>query len=273
MPDGVRDKGERQAVYFFNPHTRGDNRVRTFLATTLLDAPDVPTPALEEQPHPTPHRHQYHSVSVCPVDSILSVSVCPVNVESHVTTVELALAIATPARERNDSRLFLLARALLAVEAHTGHTLSPAELMTAFTRWHDTGLQTGQLDPAKTRDNYLTKFMSAKAKAKKPLGPILDFEAVIAELNTRPLPPEAALFESDPPQRLVGLCKLLQEHAGDAPFFLACRKAASAIGLAHTEAANYLSALVGVGLLTEISKGKGCRASRYRFNSTPNPTS
>ena len=225
-------------------------------------------------PPPNP-RHQYHSVSVCPINSIPSVSVCPVNVESHVTTVEQALAIAAPARERNDSRLFLLARALLAVEAHTGWTLTPAELMAAFNRWHDTGLQMGQLDPAKTRDDYLTKFMSAKSKAKKPLGPVLDFEAVIAELNTRPLPPEADYFESDPPRRLVGLCKILQEHAGDAPFFLACRKAASAIGLAHTEAANYLSALVGVGLLTEISKGKGARASRYRFNSQPtmpNPT-
>jgi hypothetical protein len=198
-----------------------------------------------------------------------------VDVESHVKTVEQALAVAAPLRERNDSRLFLLARALLAVEAHTGRTLNPAELLDAFNRWHDTGLQTGQLDPAKTREDYMTKFMSSKSKARKPLGPILDFEAVIAELNTKPLPPEADFFESDPPRRLVGLCKLLQEHAGDAPFFLACRKAALAIGLQHTEAATYLSSFVGLGLLTEISKGKGFRASRYRFNSqptTPNPT-
>jgi len=66
--------------------------------------------------------------------------------------------------------------------------------------------------------------MSAKSKAKKPLGPVLDFEAVIAELNTRPLPPEADYFESDPPRRLVGLCKILQEHAGMRRFFWRAEK-------------------------------------------------
>ena len=147
--------------------------MKPFLATSLLEVPDVPSPARNEPTPPTTPRHQYHSVSVCPVISIPSVSVCPVDVESHVTTVEQALAVAAPAREQNDSRLFLLARALLAVEAHTGRTLNPTELVDAFCRWHDAGLRASQLDPAKTREDYLTKFMSAKSKARKPLSPSL----------------------------------------------------------------------------------------------------
>ena len=238
-----------------------------FFATDLLDVPDVPNlVSTPTHPHPI-HPTSVSSVSVCPVNSTLSVSVCPVSMEIQVHSVEQALAVAAPVRERNDQQLFLLARALLAVEVHIGRKLAPAEMLDVFDRWHATGMRTGQLDPAKTREDYLTKFMSAKSKAKKPLGLILDFEAVIAELNSRPLPPEADCFESDPPRRLVGLCKLLQELAGDAPFFLSCRKAASVIDIKHTEAANYLSAMVGLGLLTEISKGKGLRASRYRFNS------
>jgi hypothetical protein len=74
------------------------------------------------------------------------------------------------------------------------------------------------------------------------------------------------MFEDERARRLVGLCRALQEEAGDQPFFLSCRKAAAALGVDnYRQTAGWLFCMVQAGVLQEVSKGAGCHASRYRF--------
>ena len=186
----------------------------------------------------------------------------------EVETIDEALALATPTHEhQNNARLFLLARALLCIERRRETKLTVAELKTVFDRWFQRAAELGLLRADETKDQYLEKFMKARRYAKKPLGPILYFLRLLATVDAAPLPPEAELFEDVRAQRLVGLCRALQAEAGHEPFYISCRTAAFVLGVEdfHTTA-RWLFCLVSAGVLAEISKGAGTKASRYRYN-------
>ncbi len=61
------------------------------------------------------------------------------------------------------------------------------------------------------------------------------------------------------------ICQRLQQQAGDGPFFLASRQAGELLGVHFTDAAKMLWTLKADGILQEVSKGCGNRASRYRL--------
>lgn len=66
--------------------------------------------------------------------------------------------------------------------------------------------------------------------------------------------------------RLFNICMALQAHAGDGPFFLSARTAANLLGHSeHSTAAAMLRSFVRDGVIQEISKGIGNKASRYRM--------
>ena len=198
-----------------------------------------------------------------------ALSYCSVRLEVIIESVEDTLRIAPPKRDHNDPQLFLLNRALLTLELNTGEEFSTSARTKVFNRWHSIGLETNQLDPAKTRDDYRAMFFSKTAKVIVPLGRTLDWSALIEELHRRPLP-SPDIYESKEIRRLIVLCELLQEFWGAAPFFLPCRKAGEVIGVGHTTANIYLNALLGAKVLSLAFKGgfiKGKKvASRYRFN-------
>lgn len=193
---------------------------------------------------------------------------CSVDLEVTIETVEDALKVAPPKRHHNDPQLLLLNRALLTLECNTAEELSPSAKNKVFNLWYNRGLETNQLDPAKSRDDYLAMFFAKAAKVKVPLGRTLDWPALLVALNDRPLPP-ADIYQGKEIRRLIGLCMLLQEFWGAAPFFIPCRKAGEVIGVGHTTANIYLNGLVGAKVLELVSKGgliKGQKvASRYRF--------
>ncbi len=199
-------------------------------------------------------------------------SQCIVHLEVNIESLEDALRIAPPKRHHNDFQLFTLNRALLTLEINLGEVLSAPLRKSVFMHWHRIGMESDQLDPAKSRDEYLALFFAKASKAKVPLGRTLDWAALLEELNRRPLPPED-IFEGKTIRRLIVLCELLQEFWGDAPFFLPCRKAGEVIGVGHTTANNYLNGLLGAKVLGLVYKGgmiKGKKvATRYRLHYPP----
>ena len=70
-------------------------------------------------------------------------------------------------------------------------------------------------------------------------------------------------------RQLVTLCRELQRHAGDGPFFLGCRTAGRLLDVDHATASRWLFLLKSEGVLLESEKGgKGrgrYRATRYRY--------
>lgn len=64
---------------------------------------------------------------------------------------------------------------------------------------------------------------------------------------------------------LFRICQRLQEQAGQEPFFLSSRQAGELLQMHYTDAAKMLWALKTDGVIQEISKGVGNRASRYRY--------
>jgi hypothetical protein len=111
--------------------------------------------------------------------------------------------------------------------------------------------------------------LNAYASAKVPLG-----EGVVAQAwksaQENPLPLEAIKhFEHGKLRILVALCRELQSIAGKEPFYLSARTVQQLFKLdSHATAARWLRSLCVLQILTEIEKGSGIRASRYRFNFT-----
>ena len=64
---------------------------------------------------------------------------------------------------------------------------------------------------------------------------------------------------------LFRICERLQKQAGRDPFFLSCRQAGELIGTSFLAASKMLRAFRGDGVLDEVSKGSGAKASRYRL--------
>lgn len=64
---------------------------------------------------------------------------------------------------------------------------------------------------------------------------------------------------------LFRICERLQKQAGRDPFFLSCRQAGELIGTNFLAASKMLRAFRADGVLDEVSKGSGVKASRYRL--------
>jgi hypothetical protein len=93
---------------------------------------------------------------------------------------------------------------------------------------------------------------------------------VIFERATASDPPAVAMqFEQPEIRQLVSLCRELQRHAGDAPFYLGCRTAGRLLDVDHQRAARWLFLLKMEGVLRESEKGgigkNRFRASRYYY--------
>jgi len=213
---------------------------------------------------PPPPLHQSH-----PSLSVSLRQPSAENGELTIKTTEDILRIAPPKRHFNEEQLFLLNRAILALEVNNGEKLSPEQKNDIFSLWHKKGVETDQLDPQKKRGEYQTIFFEKAAKAKVPLGRALDWDALIEESKRQPLPP-AGIFENEKNRRLILICELLQKFWGDAPFFISCRKAGQILGVSHETANKYLTALLGAKILELVCQGglkKGQKiASRYKFN-------
>lgn len=177
-----------------------------------------------------------------------------------------AIALAMPNRVHiNNDCLFTLGRAVKRIESNSGQTFTPAQLREVFTEWHGQALPF--LRNELSRDDYLIQFMNAYQSAKIPLGED-GVKMAWKRAQENPLPPEAVNHFEDADKRLlVALCRELQIIHGQQPFFLSARTVQQLFGLkSHIEPARWLRSFCVLKILDEVEKGKGVRASRYRFN-------
>jgi hypothetical protein len=86
----------------------------------------------------------------------------------------------------------------------------------------------------------------------------------LAEADKRPLPPIASRYTPEV-GRLIGLCAVLQERAGDGPFFLAANPLADLLNVRRSNLYLRLRLLVRKKVLDVVEKGRMGRATRFRY--------
>lgn len=207
------------------------------------------------------------------VDTVVTVD--PVN-PSHVSTVlhptmptmssddGIAFAIAsclpTKTGQRN-KMVFELARYLRAIPELSG---APVEALKPIVRqWHAAALP---MIRTKEFDESWFDFTNAWPTVLYPNG--LEPVKMIFNRALERDPPQAALqYELQKVRQLVMLCRELQQEAGDAPFFLACRTAADLVGIDYTTANRWLNGLCRDRVLELVERGTvgGRRANTYRY--------
>ncbi len=141
----------------------------------------------------------------------------------------------------------------------------PLELRSIVEAWHKFALPVINTEPFE--DTWID-FLQAWPKVKYPkgTGPMdVMFERAIASE-----PPKVAMRYGIPQLRqLVSLCRELQRHAGDGPFYLGCRTAGRLLDVDHHRAAKWLFLLKVDRVLHESEKGgidkNRFRASRYFY--------
>ena len=97
-------------------------------------------------------------------------------------------------------------------------------------------------------------------------GPV---DRLFARLLTLPTPDAVAEYSDDEQvRRLVFLCLLLQQEAGDQQFFLDCRTVERLLKIHYSTANRWLNGLERDGILSRVSTGskKTRRANEYRCN-------
>lgn len=274
-----RSNGSQSIIHGIHPDTGNPYQVVNMVKPLVVDfasivwPPEISNPPIlktellvndtEIQSDRVTEKQSHRETEVTDAIVCVSVPVC------LCLTVEEAVQMALPSKaHQNNDRLFTLARAVKSLEIQSGK-FSPAQLREVFSRWYN--VATEFLRPELTRDEYMTQFLNAYASAKVPLG-----EGVIAQAwksaQEKPLPPEAVKnFEDGEKRLVVALCRELQIIAGQEPFYLAARTVQRLLKQdGHATAARWLRSLCVLQILTEIEKGSGVRASRYRFNISKN---
>ena len=162
-------------------------------------------------------------------------------------------------------------RDLNAVEKRLARRLKPDELMRAFNKWYRFSLP--YLDPKKTRDDYLARFLGEVGKVRVPTGEgealkkALEHVWTLSVFELPGLPGIAHAPESW--RRLAALHRELARQSANGTYFLGCRDAAKASpGLIHQTAYNINLALDRVGVIKIVRVGDarpGGNASEFRY--------
>ena len=162
-------------------------------------------------------------------------------------------------------------RDLNAVEKRLARRLKPDELMRAFNKWYRFSLP--YLDPKKTRDDYLARFLGEVGKVRVPTG---EGEALrkalehvwtlsVFELPTLPGMTDAA----ESWRRLAALHRELARQSANGTYFLSCRDAARAHSSLNKDSANTINrALDRLGVVKILHVGDsrpGGNASEFRY--------
>jgi hypothetical protein len=169
-------------------------------------------------------------------------------------------------------RLWQLLRDLKAVEKGIGWELNIAELMPAFDEWYSLSFRF--LDQQNKREHYLAEFIAGLAKVRVPTGEgdILNkaLESV-SKLSDSNLPAIPAIPDAPKSWRkLLALHRELSRRSGSKTYFLSYRHAAKVDeGLSHQEAHNVTGALVRLGVIKMVRKGKAGlntgKAAEFRY--------
>jgi hypothetical protein len=108
-----------------------------------------------------------------------------------------------------------------------------------------------------------TDFRYALLRVEKPYGATL--QSCLSNLPPPPDIPELNWYGLKA-LHLMRICMALQTHQGIEPIYLSCRTAGELIDYNHTDTARLFQIFVSEGWLTEVKRGVGLRATRYKLN-------
>ena len=108
-----------------------------------------------------------------------------------------------------------------------------------------------------------TDFRYALSRVEKPYGATL--QSCLSNLPPPPDIPELNFYGLKA-LHLMRICMALQTHQGIEPIYLSCRTAGELIDYNHTDTARLFQIFVSEGWLTEVKRGVGLRATRYKLN-------
>ena len=183
-----------------------------------------------------------------------------------VNSVEDALRASTPTDIHQNYRLaMVLARAVKALEKQAGKSFTPEQHRDIHKKWLARAAQF--LRPGQTNEDYFMEYLNAYKLAKFPLGSVVLAQAVEAA-KKNPIQPTALAWTDNPDVRLLAaICRELQIIHGSEPFYLSGRMVQKIFKHDnHATGAKWLRSFCVMQVLDELEKGKGVRASRYRFN-------
>ncbi len=180
--------------------------------------------------------------------------------EAVVDAIEATLPTASGQRNR---RVFDLARGLKGIEQLASRPV--AELRPIVRDWHR---RATPYITTKPFDDTWADFVVAWPRVKfAGLGNPL--KAALAEADARPFPQCADNYDCNTTRRLVRWCMVLQERAGENPFFLSGRSASKYLRTDHRTVARRLLMLCTDGVLSVAEAGGPAtgKATRYRYES------
>ena len=176
---------------------------------------------------------------------------------------EAALATLPTGPGQRNRCVFDFARALKAVPRFVD---APATSFRDIVReWHR---RARDIISTKPFEETWIDFLKAWRSIKHPLGsgPIVE---AFKRAEAPAVPERAAGYEQASVRLLAKLCRELQGHWRDQPFFLSCRTAGTLLGAPHTTAASWLFLLRSDGIVVEVERGGQAhnprKASRYRW--------
>jgi hypothetical protein len=175
-----------------------------------------------------------------------------------------AVKMALPEVEHaNHPALFLLARAVKTMEAQ-GTIHGMPQVIVVFDEWHRQAKARGILRAGQSRDQYLLEFLDAYRSVKFLLTENPVDKAWPAALS-EPLPPEAALFETDETKRFVGLCYQMHRLAAGGEWFLPSRDGAKLFNVSHATICTWLGGLVALGIIVQTQKRTAEKSPRFKY--------
>lgn len=243
---GDNIKGRRGILDGLNVELYSTQRYLTVTGHALKTGPLVPLPGfsevahlLGEPPHPTEDNGSLRKTS-------------------HVIPSSVSLCLPANEGERNRC-LFELARRVKGERPEA----TREELRAIVQEWHQLALP---VIATKAFSVSWGDFERAWRSVRHAHGETL--RAALDGVDIHACLPEQlqALGYGEHEAPLLHVCKALQVHAGNEPFFIGARTAAELLGHSdHSTAAAMLRAFVADGVLEMVSKGAGKVASRYRY--------
>lgn len=238
-----------------SPSVFEGNRYKVVIGIAPVNAPDWLLDLIASQPDRGDRGDEgtdaiSSSPSLCP-------SVHPPHYPLADNTIEAAVRAALPDQEHtNHVHLFILARGTIGLSVH--------KRVMAFNKWFEIVQAKGLLREGQGRDQYLAEYLAAAKTARIPLGQGVA-EKAWELAGTNPFPPEAEVFETPQAKQIVAVCFQLEQLSRGEPWFFPCRVLARLAGIPRMSAANFISALVCLGVLKVVQEHTKVKGTRYRY--------
>jgi hypothetical protein len=171
----------------------------------------------------------------------------------------------TRSEDVSEKKRFKLARSVSGFQVKLGRKLDPAELKQVLSEWYR--LSQSFLNPAETCDDHFTMFLAELAKVREPAREDDKLEKAledVSKLSVEQLPTISGWPNApEEHRRIAALHRELSRVRGGTIYFLDYRSAAKACnGLNHQKAHTITGALVTLGVIGIVSKGKAGLNSR-----------